>query len=77
MLIEHGRVFDLSAAAPADLDRVEARLKGRGLGVALIRRLVPSVTYRAGTAAGNVTLFDFDSDQALAIIQGVRDARCA
>lgn len=77
VLIERGKVFDLSAAVPADFTRLEARLKGRGLGVAMIRRLMPRVLYRAGTAEGNVTLIEFDSEQAHGVMKGVRDERCA
>lgn len=77
VLVERGREFDLSTAEPADLSRLEVRLQGRGLGVAMIRRLLPSVSYRPGTAEGNVTLLDFDSDHALALGKGTRDARCA
>lgn len=77
VLVEHGRVFDPTTARPADLSRLEARLQGRGLGIVMIRRLMPGLRYRAATAAGNVTLLDFDSDRALALLKGVRDARCA
>jgi anti-sigma regulatory factor (Ser/Thr protein kinase) len=77
VLVENGREFDLPAAVPVDLSRLESRLKGRGLGITMIRRLMPRVRYRAATAEGNVTVLEFDSDQALDVMKGVRDARCA
>ena len=77
VLVEHGREFDLSAAVPADISRLEARLRGRGLGIAMIRRLMPRVRYRPATAVGNVTVLEFDSNLALDVMKGVHDARCA
>ncbi len=77
VLAEAGRVFDLSKARPADLAQLEARLKGRGLGVSIVRRLVPGLRYRPGTSAGNVTLLDFDSQKILDLLKGAGDARCA
>ncbi len=60
-ILERGRVFDPSTAQPSDLTDRRARLKGRGLGIAMIRRLMPGIAYRPGTPDGNLTLLDFDS----------------
>lgn len=77
VLLERGRTFDLSAAVPADLSRPTARRKGRGLGVAMIQRLLPDVAYCPDTPEGNVTVLAFDSQRFLQTLEGVPDARCA
>lgn len=77
VILERGRAFDLASAVPADLSHEGARRKGRGLGVAMIRRLMPRVAYRPNTPEGNVTLLEFDSRHVLQVLEGAPDARCA
>lgn len=77
VMLERGRTFDLSAAVPADLSHPLARRKGRGLGVAMIQRMLPGVSYCADTPEGNVTLLPFDSLRFMQTLEGVPDARCA
>jgi anti-sigma regulatory factor (Ser/Thr protein kinase) len=77
VLVEHGLEFDLSTAVPADLSRLESRLKGRGLGIAMIRRMMPLVRYQPASAHGRVTRLVFDIEHALGVLKGVNDAKCA
>ncbi len=60
-ILERGRVFDPTRAVPSDVTDRRARLKGRGLGLAMLRRLLPGLAYRPDTPDGHLTLLDFDS----------------
>jgi serine phosphatase RsbU (regulator of sigma subunit)/anti-sigma regulatory factor (Ser/Thr protein kinase) len=77
VLLERGRVFDPSTSTPADLSDRAARLKGRGLGMAMLHRLLSSVRYQPSLPEGNVTLLEVDSDHIQDVVKGEPDARCA
>ncbi len=61
LIRDRGTPFDPEDWTPPDLgDRVE-RLKGRGLGLLIVDKLVSHKTYLAGTGAGNLYLVRFNA----------------
>ncbi len=74
---EDGSPFDPASIPAPDLSDRRARMRGRGLGLAMIRRLLPAMRYRPATSDGNVTLLEVDSDHLRRELEESPDARCA
>lgn len=60
---ERGRVYDHSQHPSPDLNDPHARLRGRGLGLMIIERVMASVQYSPETPDGNLTVMGFDPDR--------------
>lgn len=60
LLRDHGRPFDPGRGKPLDLQDPAARRHGRGLGLALARRIMTRVRYYPNTEHGNLTVVRFD-----------------
>jgi anti-sigma regulatory factor (Ser/Thr protein kinase) len=59
LIRDHGRPFSGSDRKPVNLADPQARRRGRGLGLEIIRRAMGHVRYFPGTPEGNITIYEF------------------
>ena len=57
---DEGKPFRPDPWKGADLDDPQARKRGRGLGLAIIHKVMARVAYHPGTPAGNITILEWD-----------------
>jgi len=74
---DHGAPFDPSRPSATDLDDPQARRRGRGLGLAMIHRIMTRVAYAGGTPEGNLTILMFDPARLSAMEGGLTGDRTA
>ncbi|MCP4545042.1 MAG: SpoIIE family protein phosphatase [bacterium] len=61
LLRDRGRGYRSEGAEEVDFEDAATRLKGRGLGREIIRKVMHRSSYFPGTAEGNLTLLEFES----------------
>ncbi len=63
LILDQGNTFEVRDQVPSDFSDPAVRLRGRGIGLDIIRGISSRFDYFPSTAAGNVTLLAFDPEQ--------------